>query len=143
MMPALALVCLAAVLSHGVTSAEQSHELQREGGAPLPPRGLDIQPEGASLRRMLEMDGTPVQSREGDDWIVFYDDSSGFPYYHNTRSGVTQWENPWSDGTGFSAADRIELQESWRLYDRFGRFRGIFDDLFAVRHRTKLPRAGA
>lgn len=28
------------------------------------------------------------------EWLEFFDDDSGLPYYYNPRTGETQWENP-------------------------------------------------
>ncbi|KAA0156091.1 hypothetical protein FNF31_05997 [Cafeteria roenbergensis] len=91
---------------------------------------------------MIELHTSPSQDGAAQQqWEVFYDPSTGFPYYHNKATGDTQWENPWADAGGVgSASMAMELRASWRVYERFS-FVGMFDALTAVRHRRQLPRA--
>lgn len=112
--------------------------------APLPPRRLDHQPEGASLRRMIEQYSLPLTGSDNDGnavWEVLYDAETGFPYYHHLPTGHVQWDNPFAEAVAASDDDG-SVRESWRVYDQF-LFRGLFDDLVAVRFRRFLPRTGS
>ena len=51
----------------------------------------------------------------------------------------TQWQNPF--GVTDDGGVGTDLLDSWGLYERFG-FRGLFDDLFGIANRRRLPRTG-
>ena len=93
--------------------------------------------QGTSLKNLL----ASKASRTGTEphWKIFYDIESGHPYYFNTKTDTTQWENPFGEG---EALDPYNIDyESWRIYDTL-EFTGLFDDLEAVTHRRRLPSTG-
>lgn len=124
-----------------VALPEQSDvDVTEEAIPPMPARRFDQQEEGSSMRRMIAQFSAPI--RDEARWQVFYDDASGFPYYYDTVTKVTQWDNPWATRPEAVDASETLLESSWGLYEKF-RFRGVFDDLTSIRSRRRLPRADA
>jgi len=127
-----------AFVASGLASQASHRTVTTPVVPPLPPRRFDQQPEGASLRNMIQLYSTPLESASSEGgWQVVYDPDTGFPYYHDRETGQTQWDNPW---VADLAGDAGILRQSWRVYERF-EFVGTFDELTAVRHRRQLPRA--
>ena len=68
-------------------------------GRPLEPRETrNIQPEGSSLKNIIHKSSVIDPDTPGE-WEIYYDESSGHPYYHNKITGMTQWENPFGRQT--------------------------------------------
>lgn len=70
-------------------------------------RPNNIQPEGSSLKNIIHRSSLIVPE-DPAVWEIYYDDTSGHPYYHNKRTGATQWENPFGRQNDHGKEDEID-----------------------------------
>ena len=63
--------------------------------APKPPsEAYPTRERGMSARSMFQSMGKKFSSKKGSDWVELYDESSGYNYYRNDKTGVVQWGKP-------------------------------------------------
>lgn len=101
----------------------------------LAPRVRDQRRQGSSLSDVL--DPALAKPLDDDTWDVYFDEETGYPYYHNVETDQVQWEHPFADAPSTTVP---ECESPWLIYEF--QFDGIFDHLTPIKYRSRIPRGG-